>query len=68
MDAKGCRDDERAGLQALLRGANEACALLPPASPYVRSAEVLRQGLILKLEGSLDRHRRRSPRRLPEEA
>lgn len=41
-----CREDERPGLQALLRGAAEAHALLPDGSPYVRSVEVLQAGLI----------------------
>jgi hypothetical protein len=34
-------DDERPGLQALLRGARECAALLPATSPRLRAAEEL---------------------------
>jgi hypothetical protein len=55
-----CRDDERAGLQALLRGAKECLALLPPDSLSVRSVKVLQEGLIQMLEAD----RRRTPRQV----
>jgi hypothetical protein len=52
-----CREDERPGLQALLRGATESHALLPDDSPYIRSVEVLQAGVIEML-AELDRRTR----------
>lgn len=37
---------EQEALQALLRGASEADALMPPTSQYARSVQVLRAGIL----------------------
>lgn len=57
------RPDEREGLQALLRGAREALAVMPPTAPRYRSVEVLEAGLLDLLMDD-----RREPLESPEEA
>jgi hypothetical protein len=57
------RPDEREGLQALLRGAREALAVMPPTAPRRRSVEVLEAGLLDLLMDD-----QREPRESPEAA
>lgn len=45
VDNLPCAEGERPGLQALLRGANEALALLPETSIRQHSCKVLIAGL-----------------------
>jgi hypothetical protein len=52
---RSARADERAGLQALLRGAQEALARLPGDSLSLRSIRMLEAGL-LEMLGDEDIH------------